>query len=162
MQGLEVGIPPVDAEDICLYSHRHILSFFIAAAVSEPGFLARGREIDVLPVLQASLQSVCLVVIPSFRTPTAAPPSAPAGCSSRPCRSSSATTPSPRAGTSSRSSTSQPACPPSVWRWEEWWFVTDRMMHFKAQWGTSRAVVATHLPPLNSPNCVKMDFASVP
>lgn len=66
--------------------------------------------------LQFSLQSVRRAATQSWRTPTAAPPSAPAGCSSHPCRTSSVITPSLRAGTSFRFLTSQPACPPSVWR----------------------------------------------
>lgn len=71
----------------------------------------------ILSFFQFSLRSVRRAATPSSRTPTEAPPSAPAGCSSRPCRTSSATTPSLRAGTSFRSLTSRPACPPSVWRW---------------------------------------------
>lgn len=116
------------------------VSRFYGRCSLEPGFLAGGGVL-MLFCLQASLQSVCLVVMPSFRTPTAAPPSAPAGCSSRPCRISSATTPSPRAGTSSRSSTSQPACPPSVWRWEEWWFVTFQglVWHIQSHHGHTSA-----------------------
>lgn len=66
--------------------------------------------------LQCSLQSVSQAATPSSRTPTVAPPSAPAGCSSRPCRTSSVTTPSFRAGTSFRYLTNRPACPRDVWR----------------------------------------------
>lgn len=144
--------PPDDPEDICLYSDWFSLWLW-------PSGWGWGL---MFFCLQASLQSVCLVVTPSFRTPTAAPPSAPAGCSSRPCRISSATTPSPRAGTSSRSSTSQPACPPSVWRWEEWWFVTDRMIHFKALvWHVQSHHSHTSASSKHSLLC-EMDFASVP
>lgn len=66
--------------------------------------------------LQCFLQSVRQEATRSSRTPTVAPPSAPAGCSSHPCRTSSVTTPSHRAGTSFRFLTSQRVCPPSVWR----------------------------------------------
>lgn len=66
--------------------------------------------------LQFPLQSARQAATPSSRTPTAAPPSAPAGCSSPPCRTLSATTPSLRDGTSFRFLISRRACPPSVWR----------------------------------------------
>lgn len=66
--------------------------------------------------LQHSLQSVCWEATQSSRTPTSAPPSAPAGCNSQPCRTLFVTTPSLQAGTSFRSLTSQTVCQPSVWR----------------------------------------------